>query len=155
TLFLIMRDNRFAAAATPDVVFFNAGTPQASIFSGLRLTTAWTVAAAYEHYWTPAVRSSIYGVFTSVSFDGTAKLAFCDTVNGAFVSTTFSDPNPLIQPNHGSKLAASTGVITPGCNPDFNIWGIGFRTIWNPVANLDIGLEVFRDQVDPKWDPNL
>ncbi len=29
------------------------------------------------------------------------------------------------------------------------------RTIWNPVKNLDIGLEVFRDQIDQKWDPNL
>jgi soluble lytic murein transglycosylase-like protein len=54
----------------------------------------------------------------------------------------------------GSKNAAATGVITPGCNPNFNVWGIGVRTIWNPVKNLDVGLEVFRDEIDQKYDPN-
>jgi hypothetical protein len=45
-------------------------------------------------------------------------------------------------------------VVTPGCNPNFNVWGIGVRTIWNPVKNLDVGLEVFRDEIDQKYDPN-
>jgi len=152
---LIMRDNRIAAGWAPDAVFFNAGTPGAPIFSGIRLTTVWTVAAAYEHYWTPAVRTSLYGVFTAVSFDSTAKLAFCDSFAGPgapglaqFVPNT---------PTGGTaaKLDASTGVATPGCNPNFNVWGLGVRTIWNPVKNLDVGLEVFRDQIDQKWDPNL
>src|SRR5262249_12008082 len=95
---LIIRDNRIAAGFIPDAVFFNAGgsgcvvpgtaSPtctvnpnNAPIFSGIRLTTVWTVAAAYEHYWTPAVRSAVYGVFTAVSFDNTAKLAFCDLIS--------------------------------------------------------------------------
>src|SRR5712691_3568066 len=161
---LIMRDNRFAAGFAPDAVFFNAGgsgctaggtaAPSCAVspssapaFSGIHLTTVWTIAAAYEHYWTPAVRTSIYGVFTAVSFDSTAKLAFCDTISGVNV-------NPNINPASGAKLDASTGVITPGCNPNFNVWGIGVRTIWNPVKNLDVGLEVFRDEIDQKYNPN-
>jgi hypothetical protein len=150
SVFLIMRDNRVAAGWAPDAVFFNAGTPAAPLFSGIHLTTVWTIAAAYEHYWTPAVRTSIYGVFTAVSFDSTAKLAFCDSFPAGGTSG-------LAQyvPNVGAKNPASSGIATPGCNPNFDIWGLGVRTIWNPVKNLDVGLEVFRDQLDQKWDPNL
>jgi hypothetical protein len=135
----------------PDAIFFNAGTPGSPGFSGLQLTTVWTVAAAYEHYWTPAVRTSVYGVITSTSFNNTAKLAFCDLTNGG----TF-EANSTFRPNAGStaKLDSRTGIVTPGCNPDFAVWGIGVRTIWNPVANLDVGLEVFRDEIDQKFDPN-
>src|SRR5439155_6461294 len=126
---LIMRDNRFAVGWAPDAVFFNAGgggctaggtaapscsagNPNAApIFSGIHLTTVWTIAAAYEHYWTPAVRTSIYGVFTAVSFDSTAKLAFCDTVGTGAANT---DPLPQFQLNSGgAKNLASTGVATP------------------------------------------
>ena len=154
SVFLIMRDNRVAAGWAPDAVFFNAGTPTAPLFSGIHLTTVWTIAAAYEHYWTPAVRTSIYGVFTAVSFDSTAKLAFCDQfVAGGTSGLAQYAPNA--NNNGGVKFNASTGISTPGCNPNFDIWGLGVRTIWNPVKNLDVGLEVFRDQLDQKWDPNL
>ncbi len=59
SVFAIARDNRITAGWTPDAVFFNAGSPGAPQFSGIRLTTVWTIAAAYEHYWTPAVRTSL------------------------------------------------------------------------------------------------
>jgi hypothetical protein len=39
-----------------------------------------------------------------------------------------------------------------GCNPDFNIWGVGSRTIWNPVPNLDIGVEVVYAKIETKFD---
>jgi hypothetical protein len=87
-------------------------------------------------------------VFTAVQFDDTAQLAFCDLISGI-------DANPVFVPNNGSELPAETGRRTAGCSADFNIWGVGFRTIWNPVKNLDVGLEVFRDEVDPKIDKNL
>ncbi len=77
----IFRDNRVAVGWIPDAVFFNAGTPAAPSFSGIQLTTMWSIAAAYEHYWTPAVRTSLYGVFGHVGFNNTAKLAFCDLTN--------------------------------------------------------------------------
>jgi porin-like protein len=154
-VWLILRDNRGAVGWAPDAVFFNAGSPGAPQFSGLHLTTVWTVAAAYEHYWTPAVRTSLYGVYTAVSFDNTAKLAFCDLTNSGTAFGPF-DANSNFRPNAGSsaKLLASSGIVTPGCNPNFNIWSIGVRTIWNPVKNLDVGLEVFRDEIDQKYDPN-
>ncbi len=130
-------------------------TPANPIFSGLQLTTMWSIAAAYEHYWTPAVRTSIYGAFAHVGFNSTAKLAFCDVMINTAGTGGINDPLPQFQPNKGSKFAASTGIIAPGCNPDFNVWTVGVRTVWNPVKNLDTGLEVFHDQIEQKWDPNL
>ncbi len=100
-------------------------------------------------------------IYAHVGFDSTAKLAFCDFVSSGTQTVSGTnptggiDPLPQFQPNTGVKNAASTGVITPGCNPDFNVWTVGVRTVWNPVKNLDIGLEVFHDQIEQKWDPNL
>ena len=39
----------------------------------------------------------------------------------------------------------------PGC-ADFSAWQIGSRTIWNPVANLDIGLEVMYTKVNTAFE---
>ena len=47
----------------------------------------------------------------------------------------------------------ATGPVI-GCNPDFNQASIGTRTIWNPVPNLDIGLEVVYTRLETKHDPN-
>ena len=42
-----------------------------------------------------------------------------------------------------------------GCNPDFNVWNVGTRTIWNPVPNLDVGLEIMYTKLETKHDPAL
>ena len=34
-----------------------------------------------------------------------------------------------------------TGPVA-GCNYGFDVFAVGSRTIWNPVKNLDIGVEV-------------
>jgi Porin subfamily len=134
-----------------DVVFFNAGglcTNAQPLFSGIQLTTTWTVAAAADTTGPRLCASSIYGVFTAIRYNDTAQLAFCDLISGIDVNSAFA-------PNTGTKRDASSGVRTAGCSADLNIWGVGLRTIWNPVANLDIRLEVFRDELDPKIDKNL
>jgi hypothetical protein len=117
------------------------------IESGLHLVTAWTVSAAYEHVWTPAIRTSLYGNITGVDFDGTSKFILCNS------------PRSPIRPIGGTgatNLGVGFGVPTlAGCNPNFDIWQVGSRTIWNPVANLDIGLDVVYAQIDNHYDPNL
>ena len=40
---------------------------------------------------------------------------------------------------------------TNGCNPDFAIAQVGTRTIWSPVANLDIGVEVLYTRLDQNF----
>ena len=42
-----------------------------------------------------------------------------------------------------------------GCSPDFNLINIGQRTIWNPAAQFDIGLEVMYSRVETKYDPGV
>jgi hypothetical protein len=33
-------------------------------------------------------------------------------------------------------------LAVAGCNPDWSMYQVGTRTVWNPVRNLDVGLEV-------------
>jgi Porin subfamily len=155
TQFLITRGNKATAQWVPDAIFFNAcpgrylGTSGCA--SGIQLTTVWTIGTAYEHYWSPAIRSALWGAFTSVSFDETAKIPFCDFVGADVIH---GDLNPQYQHIGGKLIATSAHAqLTPGCNPDFNVWGVGVRTIWNPVSNLDVGLEVMYAEVDQKYDP--
>ena len=52
-----------------------------SAFNGtatsIQLTTAWGVNIGYEHFWTPRWRTSLYGGYTSVSYDSQANNMLC------------------------------------------------------------------------------
>jgi hypothetical protein len=110
-------------------------------FSGLQLSTSWMATAALEHYWTPALRTSLYGSYVFWTPGGTGNLLMC------------SSPGAPIR-----RVATNTGpagdAALPGCNFDFATWAVGTRTIWNPVKNLDIGLEVVYQQIDQNMDPS-
>src|SRR5262249_2176841 len=58
--FLRANGNRVAVGAALDGVF---GNNLLNPMSGIQLSTAWAVAAAIEHYWTPALRTSVYGSY--------------------------------------------------------------------------------------------
>ena len=45
-------------------------------------------------------------------------------------------------------------TVALGCNPDFNVWNVGVRTIWNPAPQFDVGLEVMYTRIETKNDPN-
>jgi Porin subfamily len=130
--------SNLAAAWPMDAVFANnALTP----FSGLALSTAWDVTAAVEHYWTPALRTSVWGSYTNFSPGGLGNAIMC------------SSPQSPVRTVAG---AAPTGAAAlAGCDFGFNVWGVGTRTIWNPVKNLDIGVEVMYSQIDVNMDPAL
>jgi len=72
----------------------------------------WNVVAAVQHYWIPNVRTSLYGAYASYKADSSAVNAVVCTPSG----------------------------LTAGC-ADWATWQIGSRTVWNPVRNLDIGVE--------------
>ena len=79
----------------------------------------WSVQAGFQHYWTNALRSSIWGVYSSYE---------------------------------ASSYAVDTIICAPlgfgaGC-ADWSAWQVGSRTIWNPVTNLDIGLEVMYTKIE-------
>jgi hypothetical protein len=85
----------------------------------LELPKIWNVNAGFQHYWTNALRSSIWGSYTSYEASSNAV----DTI-----------------------ICAPRG-FGAGC-ADWNAWQVGSRTIWNPVANLDIGLEVMYTKIE-------
>ena len=72
----------------------------AVILGAIQTTKAWSIAAGFRHFWTPALRSAVFGSYTNI-----------DTP------------------------AASTLW-------DVKYWTVGVNTIWSPVRNLDLGVEV-------------
>jgi hypothetical protein len=102
--------------------------------SGVELTTAWSAWAGYQHIWTPNWRTSLYGGHLNVSYDSTAIGFIC----GSGAGSTF--------------LAIGTLAAGSPCNPNFSVWQAGSRTQWNPVSQLDVGLEVLYSRVDTAFD---
>lgn len=108
--------------------------PRTGLRAGLQLTEVFTIGAAIEHYWTPALRTSLFGAWSSIEYNDTASAMYC-----ANVGTSPIAPGPL---------GVDANGISIGCNPDYRVWSIGTRTIWNPVRNLDIGVEVMYTKID-------
>ena len=112
--------------------------------TGQQLTRFFSLHGAIEHYWTPALRSSLWGSYTQADYNDIATTIFC--------SSPQSPVRRLAAPN--TPLTGAT--VVAGCDPDWNTWAIGVRTIWNPAPQFDIGLEVYyttsRDEVRPGSD---
>src|SRR5262249_2365631 len=120
------------------------------IQSGIQLSTAWAIAAAVEHYWTPGLRTSLYGSYAFYTPGGAGNAIICASPLSP-VRTAFAGATPGL-----GGFAAPTGAIgLNGCSADFASWGVGSRTIWNPVRNLDVGFEVLYQQINQKMDPGL
>ncbi len=116
-----------AAGYTSDAVFAVIG----GAGSDLELTTAWGGTAAFEHYWTPSLRTSIVGAYLNISYSDQAKAMIAATGCGG-----------------GAGGTSLVTVPAAGCNPDFSMWRIASRTMWNPVQNLDIGVEVAYNKIN-------
>jgi hypothetical protein len=104
---------------------------------GVELTSGWALQAGIQHYWTPSLRTSLWGGYMEIDYGGTATSLICASgalPMGAFVA--------------GVGFGAGE---TAACDPDFKLWQIGSRTIWNPVANLDVGVEVLYTKVETEW----
>ncbi|MGY4627159.1 hypothetical protein ACVWY3_004915 [Bradyrhizobium sp. USDA 4486] len=97
--------------------------------SGQQLTTTFGFNGGYTHNWDPHWATSIFGAWSAVRYNGSAKGYIC----GAFVAS----------------LALSTGL--GGCNPNFNYSAVGTRTAWTPVKNLTFLAELAYTMVDQKY----
>ena len=87
----------------------------------LQLTTAWGVNAAYEHFWSPRWRTSLYGGYAAVSYGDTANSLLC---------------------------LGTTAVVTNGCDNDWNTWWLGSRTQWNVTKDFYMGLDVMYSKLE-------
>ena len=110
--------------------------------TGQQLTRYFTITAALEHYWTPALRSDLWGNYTAADYNDVATTLFC--------SSPQSPIRRLAAPN--TPLTGAT--VAAGLQPGLQHLGVGMRTIWNPAPQFDIGLEVYYTRVETKHDPN-
>jgi len=101
-----------------------------ALVNGFELTTAWSINAAFEHLWTPSLKTSWYGSYIDVSHNNVATVAFCDGQN-------------IVAGNNGPR----TGTALQGCNPDWQAWTAGSRTEWEPVKGLTFGVDVIYQQI--------
>jgi hypothetical protein len=103
--------------------------------NGIQLTKAYGFRGGYIHNWDPYWQSSLFGSASFVRYNDIAKGAYCNSVSG----------NPLF--GWGNRGANPTST----CNPDFNVYQLGFRTGWTPVKNLTLSAEVFWTYLDQNW----
>ena len=123
-------DGVFAANTTAINAAFGGGTHDGSI----ELTTSWSAYASFQHFWTPALRSSIFGGIFAVDYGGRANALLCSTMEA-------------------SAAAAFSNIS--GCDFDYKVYQVGTRTIWSPVANLDLSIDVFYSKLDQQHVSNL
>jgi hypothetical protein len=94
--------------------------------SSIQLTTVWSVQAAYEHFWTPSLRTSLVGAYTDISYNGTASAQMCANIN-------------TIGSVGGNSLS---GLTNCGAGSfDWSHYSISSRTQWNITKDFYVGLE--------------
>jgi hypothetical protein len=102
----------------------------------VQLTTGWALQAGIQHYWTPALRTSLFGGYMDINYGATSSALICA-----------SGTLPM-----GAALAGGLFAVgTARCDPDFVVWQVGSRTVWNPVSNLDVGVEILYTRVETEW----
>jgi hypothetical protein len=101
--------------------------------SDLQLTTAWGVNASYEHFWTPALRTSLYGAYIKESYNDAAKAIVC------------TGSNALI--NRPGTWRPTNDTV---CNPGYSEWGFGSRTQWNVTKDFYMGVDVYYVKLQPE-----
>jgi hypothetical protein len=116
-VFGIQSDCVYAAGAT-----LGSGT-------SCNLTTAWSVNASYEHFWTPSVHQSLVGAYISTSYDSQANAILCAL---------------------GGNGTAAAGVFTatPGCNMNWSMYGVSSRLQWDVTKTFYLGVEVLYDHMN-------
>jgi len=107
------------------------GTIALANTTGCNLTTAWGFNASYEHHWSPAWQTSLYGGWDAVSYNSQANAMLCTAAGfGAAGGGT------------------GTGAVAgSGCNNDWSTWFIGSRTQWNVTKTFYMGVDVMYENL--------
>jgi hypothetical protein len=113
----------------------------------VELTQTWNVIAFYQHIWSPQWRTSIFGGFGQVDYSDRAKEIINQAMPTSVVvpsGATVTNPcNPVGGVFSPAAPTFTTLIPLPGnsCDPNFSFFEVGTRTQWNPVPQLDIGLQ--------------
>ena len=100
--------------------------------TSLQLTTAWGVNAAYDHYWNPSWKTSLYGGYAEVDYNSSANAMLCSGEGAA---------------NFTGTVGAGTVAAVAGCNNDWSTWWLGSRTQWNVTSDLYLALDVLYSKI--------
>jgi hypothetical protein len=95
----------------------------------LHLTESYGIRGAFNHNWDPQWTTSIYGSYSAVRYDGTAK---------GFICANYTTPGKAVSADYV-------------CNPDFNVSQLGTVTRWTPVKGLTLSAEVQWFHLDQKF----
>lgn len=105
-----------------------------AVFGGqgdVLLTRAFGGTVAIEHYWAANLKTSVVFGYLDISYSGAAKAQIAS-----------------LGPRCALGGSAATAFILRNCDPDWSAWRLASRTMWSPMANLDIGLEVGYSQIN-------
>jgi Porin subfamily len=109
--------NEFGYAIQADGVY--GGTLAAGNPTSISLTTAWGIAASYEHHWNKQWQTSLYGSYADFKYGGTGNALACAAMQASITAATFAS-----------------------CNNDFSYWDVGSRTQFNLDSNTYVGLDI-------------
>jgi porin-like protein len=125
-----------------DGIFANPGA-LAGYDGSVQRTKVWGVNAAWDHLWTPNLKTSVYGAFIKVEYNNTSRdlmaVSLCNTVPGTV---------PVAVPAAVGTAAGAISRITGNCDPDFSIWQIGSRTQWNITPSFYVGFDVMYQKLE-------
>jgi hypothetical protein len=113
-----------------DCVAGSSATAVPTSTTGCNLTSAWSVNASYEHYWTPAVHESFVGSYAAVSYNSQANAILC-TAEG-----------------EGTGGVGTAAIAAAGCNNNWSTWGAASRLQWDVTKTFYLGVEVLYEHMD-------
>jgi hypothetical protein len=95
----------------------------------LHLTESWGMRGAFNHNWDAHWATSVFGTYSAVRYDATAKL---------FICANYTTP----------AKAVSADYV---CNPDYNVAQLGANIRWTPVKGLTFTAEAQWFHLDQKF----
>ena len=109
--------------------------------TSVELTQVWSALAGYQHIWNPHWRTAIGGGYVSINYGDAAKNMIVSHMANSLAACG-------VAPIGGVTFVAVTPLAGNSCSPDWAYWEAYTRTQWNPVAQLDIGLELLYSHRD-------
>jgi len=135
----ILRGSSAGVGWTTDGIFDNTLNGAANR-TAIQMTNAWSVNAGYEHNWNARWRTSLYGGYTRVWYNGTAT-----DIAAEHLPTPPTAPGVACgQPVEGAVWPPITLNHGEGnsCSPNFSFWQIGSRTQWDITKDFYMGVDV-------------
>jgi hypothetical protein len=104
--------------------------------TNIELTRAWSAIIGYQHIWNPRWRTAWGGGYVNISYNQAATNLINASLPAA--SVCFRGPAGVV----GAFSAFTAIAAGNSCSPSLSYYEMYMRTQWNPVAQLDIALEV-------------